>query len=169
MSKGKRILNRVRRWHRSDRGRAHIRATPVLAVALVALAVSYRHMYHVVLDAGEPFWVATILPLSVDGLLITAARYIGPARTAVGRLWAYGGFTLAMAATVAGNVLSAGPGPWGPWVAAWPAAAVILTGGILHWGGRKPRPKSRTRAPQRHMAPVNGHRAGQVGTLAAVR
>lgn len=96
-----------------------------LAVAVVAAAASYGHMYDVAMLAGEPLWIARAFPLTVDGLVIAALR-----RGETGRRW----LVLGLAVSVAANVVAKYPNvaaDAGPVVSAWPPLALYGTHRLL--------------------------------------
>jgi hypothetical protein len=148
-------LARAAGWLRSDAGQKLTHRSPALLVAGVALYVSYFHIREVLIHHGYDQIGAAVTPLSVDGLVIVAARYISHARTPIGKAFAGAGFAAGVLATVAGNVLAAEPTTVGYATAVWPALAVVLTGGILHWGDAKPKPKRQRRPQPAAARPVN--------------
>src|ERR1039457_3587501 len=99
-------------------------AAAVLAMAAFAAVVSYSHIYDLGRLHGQSGTAACLLPLSVDGLIITASLVLlqevrkGRAAPALARCMLAPG----VAATVAANV---GFGPVGAVVSAWPAVAFI--------------------------------------------
>lgn len=138
-------VRKIKRWLRSESGQTWTHRAPGLIVAGVALYVSYWHIRHVCLTNGYDEVSASLTPLSVDGLVIVSARYISKAKTMLGKACAMFGFVLGVAATLAGNLLSALPTVIGYGVATWPAIAVVATGAILHWGDAKKKAKPTTR------------------------
>jgi len=145
-----RKLSRWKRFNRaihSETARTWSHRTPALMVAGVALYVSYWHIRGGALDHGLDAVSAAILPLSVDGMVITSARYVTKAQTILGKTLAIIGFILGVLATLAGNLMSSDGTPVGTGFAAWPAIAVVVTGAILHWGDAKAKPKKSTKAP----------------------
>jgi hypothetical protein len=60
----------------SGRAGRWIRRTTIGCVALLAViagTVSYLHMHALVALQGQPGWVATLTPLSVDGMIVAAS------------------------------------------------------------------------------------------------
>src|SRR5690349_16580809 len=58
------------------RGDQVIRWTTTLSVvvlAVIAAIVSYRHMYLLVRRYAETSWTAVLLPISVDGMIVTSS------------------------------------------------------------------------------------------------
>jgi hypothetical protein len=103
-------------------------ALAVLGVAAVAAVVSYEHANDLVRAHGEAGWTASLIPLTVDGLIyassmvmLDSARRIVP--VPVLARWLLG---MGIAATLAANVAHGlGHGPVGAAVAAWPAVALV--------------------------------------------
>ncbi|MEX5633721.1 DUF2637 domain-containing protein [Parafrankia sp. FMc2] len=112
---------------RSDRA---IRITTVVAVATVAAVaafVSYRHMRGVALLHGEDTVTATVLPFSVDGLIVAASMAMLADRRA-GRRRSWLSATLLAAgacASLAANVLHADPTATARIIAGWPPLALL--------------------------------------------
>jgi Protein of unknown function (DUF2637) len=104
----------------------------VLAVALVAAIASYDHQRLLAELAGEE-WRAWLLPISVDGLVLTASRTM-LARQRSGRSvgWmAWTAMLAGLAASLAANVAGAEPTLVGRLVAAWPPVALLLAYELL--------------------------------------
>ena len=81
-----------------------IRRTTTGCVALLALiagTVSYLHMHRLVALHGQPGWVASLTPLSVDGMIVAASATL-LAESRAGRR----GAALPWALLVAGSVAS---------------------------------------------------------------
>lgn len=149
---------KISKWCKSPTGTMWTtRRGPATLVALVAGAVSYRHIHTVTVAAGEPGWVAAIMALSIDGLMVVSANYITAAKTPSGRIWAFVGFLAGLGASVAANIMAAQPTLVGRVVAGWPAVALVLTAGVLHWGDKRPKVKRKT-APVAKTAPAPAHR-----------
>lgn len=116
---------------------ARITRAAVALVALVAAVVSYAHMQHLALEAGEG-WRSHLLPLSVDGFLVTAAMSMLHARQH-GRVptWlARSMLALGIAASLGANIAAAEPTLVGRMVAAWPPLALALATELLVQQGR---------------------------------
>lgn len=111
-----------------------ISTTAVVAVAGVAAAVSYSHMYEVAAVAGEQ-WRAYALPISVDGLVIAATLNAWRAKRAGESVagWTVAALAIGLLVSIAANVaapfLMHGPasGPLSAVVAAWPPIALALS------------------------------------------
>jgi hypothetical protein len=104
----------------------------VAAVAAVAAVVSFDHMRALASDAGEG-WKAWILPISVDGMLVSASLVMLTRKRAcqpVGAL-AWSGLVLGLLVSLAANVAAAEPTLIGRLVAAWPPVALGLSYELL--------------------------------------
>ncbi|PWK81939.1 uncharacterized protein DUF2637 [Lentzea atacamensis] len=104
----------------------------VAAVAAVAAVVSFDHMRALASDAGEG-WKAWILPISVDGMLVSASLVMLARKRAgqpVGAL-AWIGLILGLLVSLAANVAAAEPTLVGRLVAAWPPVALGLSYELL--------------------------------------
>ncbi|WP_051393653.1 DUF2637 domain-containing protein [Glycomyces arizonensis] len=96
-----------------------------IAVAAVAAVISFIHIRELCLIAGQPEVVALIMPLSVDGLLLSASLSL---ITGTGnRFTAWLSFIVGVAASIAANVAVAEPNTVARLVSAWPALALLLT------------------------------------------
>lgn len=110
----------------------------VVAVAVGAAIVSYRHAYELVLAHGETGTTAVIAPLTVDGMIYASSMVLllAARRGGYGRdLWlAYVGLGLGIVATVAANMAHGiAHGPVGAVVGAWPALALVISYETLMW------------------------------------
>ncbi len=110
--------------------------TPAAVVFGVAAWQSYWHTVEVATRYGEHN-TAYLLPLSIDGLMVVAARYVSNARTRRGRILATGSFTVGVSAMLASNYLAADANPFSRAVAVWPALAMVLTAAMLHWSPQR--------------------------------
>lgn len=157
---------RAIRWMRSPAGQKLSHTAPALVVFGVAAYQSYWHTVEVVVRSGEgDHGVAHIMALSVDGLMMVAARYITHAPTVLGKVIAFVAFIGGILATVASNVMAADPNGFSRSVAVWPAIALVGTAAMLHWGERKaPRTAAKRRSPAVGTpAPVKRLRSVQTG------
>jgi hypothetical protein len=110
----------------------------VLAVAIVAAVVSFEHMRQLALTAGEG-WRAWLMPVSVDGLVLSASMVALTRRRAgqpVGAL-AWSALLLGLSASVAANIAAAEPTLVGRAVASWPPLALGLSFELLLQLGRR--------------------------------
>jgi hypothetical protein len=106
----------------------------VLAVAVIAAAVSFSHIEALALAHGYTPGTARLLPLSVDGLIVAASFTLlteARAQRPAPRLARFG-LVLGIAGTLAANIAyGVHFGPVGALVNAWPAAAFITATEIL--------------------------------------
>jgi Protein of unknown function (DUF2637) len=118
----------------SDRFARVLTGLAVLAVAVIAAAVSFSHIDALALAHGYTADTARLLPLSVDGLIVASSLTLlteaRAHRDAPGL--ARFGLVLGIAGTLAANVAyGIHFGPVGALVNAWPAAAFITATEIL--------------------------------------
>ncbi len=145
-----------------ERGDRWIRWTTTASVVLlagIAAVVSYRHMHTLALAHGESSWPATLLPLSVDGMVVASSMTL-LADSRVGRSggllpWAL--LAVASAASLGANVAVAEPTGYGRVIAAWPSFALIGAYELLMRQVRQGAVADRVRQPGVHRA------AGSVG------
>ncbi len=142
---------RVRRFVAGPTGQKLSHRIPALAVFAVAAYQSYWHTVEVALRAGESSVTAHIMPASVDGMMMVAARYISHAKTRAGKGIAASAFVVGTFATLAANVMAAQPNLFSRVVAGWPAGSLVFTAAILHWGEMRAKP---ARRPARATAPA---------------
>lgn len=103
-------------------------AAAVLVVAFIAATISYQHLYSLALSHGEPQLDATLIPLAIDGTVITASLLMLRAARAGRRTpWlARLMLVAAVAMTVAANVAFGWRfAAWGVLMAGFPAAAFL--------------------------------------------
>jgi hypothetical protein len=100
----------------------------VVALAVIAAAVSYSHMRLLAERHGETGWQAHAFPLSVDGIEIVASLVLladGPVGRRSGWLvWA--ALSAGTAASMAANIAVGATDPIGRVVAGWPAFALLV-------------------------------------------
>jgi hypothetical protein len=139
---------RISRWFKSPAGQKLTHTGPALVVFGVAAYQSYWHTVDVSLRAAQDGVTSHIMPLSVDGMMIVAARYITHAQTRLGRVIAGVAFVVGICATVGANLAASGPTMVDHVVSVWPAVSMTFTAAILHWGDRKAsrKPARRTTA-----------------------
>jgi hypothetical protein len=111
-----------------------------LLVAAIAALASYTHMCALALRYGQPELIADLLPASVDGLMAVAPAPRPPATAALGdgraRRWtAWLAFWTGVTASIAANLLAAGPQLIARCISAWPALAFVLVVEILTTAG----------------------------------
>src|SRR5438128_1789629 len=105
----------------------------VTLLALIAATVSYLHMHMLVARHGQPGWVATLTPLSVDGMIVAASTTL-LADSRSGRKGGVLPWTLLVAgsvASLAANVAVAEPTLIGRIIAAWPSFALTASYELL--------------------------------------
>jgi hypothetical protein len=121
-------------------------AAAVLLVAVIAAVVSYQHLYHLAITHGETRMDAALLPLSIDGTVVTGSLLmLRAARLGLGTPWlARGMLAVAVIMTIAANVAFGWPyAAWGILMAGWPAAAFLLNAEGSISFGRKARGTAR--------------------------
>jgi hypothetical protein len=104
-----------------------ISAASVLLVAMIAAVVSFRHMHQLALRHGESTLTAALIPLSVDGTVISSSLAL-LAENRQGRRGGLLPWTLlivASLASLAANVAIAEPTWIGRVIAAWPSFALV--------------------------------------------
>jgi hypothetical protein len=107
-----------------------IRWTTVASVALlaaIAAVVSFGHMRELALRHGEASWSATLIPLSVDGMVVAASMSVLLA-SRLGRRGEWLRWTLLIVgslASLAANVAAANPNAVSRLIAAWPSFAFV--------------------------------------------
>jgi len=117
----------------------HLRTLGVAVVTGVAAIGSYAHMRALALDHGQGEFLASILPLSVDGLLIVASLEMADDREAGRRprLITRTSFLVGVAASVIANILAAPDDVLSRSISAWPAVGLLLVVEMIT-GKRKP-------------------------------
>jgi hypothetical protein len=100
----------------------------VMLVAAFAAVVSYTHIRDLAMVNGYDWFTASILPLSVDGLIVgTSFMLVSASRALLRASVARFGLWLGIVATIAANVAYGLPhGVVGSTVSAWPAVAFIV-------------------------------------------
>ena len=120
----------------TGRADAWIKRTTTGCVALLALiagTVSYLHMHRLVALHGQPGWVASLTPVSVDGMIVAASATL-LAESRAGRRGAALPWALLVAgsvASLAANVAVAEPTLIGRVIAAWPSFALTASWELL--------------------------------------
>jgi Protein of unknown function (DUF2637) len=116
----------------------------VVTVALVAAIASYDHQRLLAEVAGED-WRAWLLPISVDGLVLTASRtMLTRQRSSRSPGWlAWTAMLAGLTASLAANVAAAQPTLVGRLVAAWPPVALLLAYELLMQQVRAQAPRQR--------------------------
>ncbi|MGN9917668.1 DUF2637 domain-containing protein [Micromonospora palomenae] len=119
-------------WPVTPRRLASIAGT--VAVTVVAAIGSYDHQRELALMAGQTPFLATVLPLSVDGLILVGTVALGDGRRSRWSAWL--AFLVGVAASLAANVIVAAPDAVSRVVSAWPAVALLLTVEVLARSGK---------------------------------
>jgi Protein of unknown function (DUF2637) len=107
-----------------------IRLTTVISVALLAViaaVVSFGHMRELALRHGEASWSAMLIPLSVDGMVVSASMSV-LLSSKMGRRGDWLPWTLLILgslASLAANVAVANPTAVSRLIAAWPSFAFV--------------------------------------------
>jgi len=105
-----------------------------LLVAGIAALASYTHMRGLALRYGQDRLIATLLPVSVDGMMVVATVALGDGRRYRWSAWL--AFWTGVAASVVANVLAAQPSVIARCISAWPAVAFLLVVEVITRGGR---------------------------------
>jgi len=132
-------------------------AAPTYVVFGAAAYQSFWHSIHVASmhGAADPW----LLPISIDGVMIVAARYVSHARTRQARWLAFGAMIIAMLATLGVNALAAPHDDLiGLGVAVWPALGMILTAALIHWAPQKATPVRRRPAARKNVTSITKNR-----------
>ncbi|GHE38571.1 hypothetical protein GCM10017673_46170 [Streptosporangium violaceochromogenes] len=114
-----------------------IRALTTLVVVLlaaVAAVVSYRHILEVVREHGESGWVAHLVPLCIDGLLVAASlTLLDAARRDLTRHWlSWAALAAGIVLTLSANILHGWKyGAIGAVIAALPAVTLTISFELL--------------------------------------
>ena len=150
-----------------------IRRTTTGCVALLALiagTVSYLHMHRLVALHGQPGWVASLTPLSVDGMIVAASATL-LAESRAGRRGGALPWALLVAgsvASLAANVAAAEPDLTGRIIAAWPSFALTASFELLTRQVRRNAPAGDGQGPAAGLtarAAVPRARSGDGSTL----
>ncbi|MGH3125569.1 MAG: DUF2637 domain-containing protein [Streptosporangiaceae bacterium] len=141
------------------------RATVGITLATVAIitgitaAVSYEHEYQLARRHGQAPWVSSLLPFTVDGMILGASVVlVWAASVGIRRPWRPLAVLLAgIGATIGANLASGiGDGWLGAAVAAWSGLALILISDVAMWvtgtlrtlaAGDDPRPAAACSCP----------------------
>jgi hypothetical protein len=118
---------------RADRWIRRTTTGCVALLALIAGTVSYLHMHRLVALHGQPGWIASLTPLSVDGMIVAASATL-LAESRAGRRGAALPWALLVAgsvASLAANVAVAEPSLTGRVIAAWPSFALTASWELL--------------------------------------
>lgn len=121
-------------------------AAAVVIVAAVAAVVSFSHMQHLAMLAGEG-WRSWLLPASVDGLVVAASMsmLLAHRQGRKGSRLAWWSLLAGIGASLAANIAAAEPTLIGRMVAAWPPVALLLAYELLMQQVRQARSKEQSR------------------------
>ena len=106
----------------------------VVMLAAVAAVVSYKHILEVVTEHGESGWVAYLVPLCIDGLLVAASLVLlDSARRGLARHWlSWVALAVGIALTLGANVLHGLKfGPIGAITSGLPAVTLTIAFELL--------------------------------------
>lgn len=124
----------------------------VVVLAGIAAVLSYEHMFVLVRRYGETSWTSTLVPVSVDGMIVASSMTL----LADSRSGRRGGLlpwillVIGSAASLAANVAVAEPSAVGRLVAAWPSFALIGSYELLM---RQVRNAAARKTPVTHQMP----------------
>lgn len=126
-------------------------------VAASAFACSAMHIYSVALDAGNPWPIAVVHPLGLDGLIYIGIRAVQRGRRVTGWL----GTAYGVVMSLAFNAASYAHVPLPTWVMALAMpAALVLAVLVVHGSADEPPPTPRKRVtpkptPETHPVPTS--------------
>ncbi len=123
-----------------------------LLVAGIAALASYTHMRGLALRYGQDPLIATLLPVSVDGMMVVATVALGDGRRHRWSAWL--AFWTGVAASVVANVLAAQPLLIARCISAWPAVAFLLVVEVITRGGRLRLPAPAQDGRPKGVAPI---------------
>ena len=103
----------------------------VLVLGSAAFAASYTHVQRVAERAGQHGWVSWAIATSVELMAIGSGLEMKRRRKHRQPVkWPQFTLGLGITMSLAANLATAGPGPWGYAMAAWP---VVAFGGVVGW------------------------------------
>jgi Protein of unknown function (DUF2637) len=137
-----------------------------LIVAIIAAVASYSHMRHLAIQYGQDHLIATLLPVSVDGMLVVATIALGDGRRYRWSAWL--AFWVGVVASVIANVLAAEPSAIARCISAWPAIAFLLVVEVITRGGRIRHVQEPALAGQVAGPPVASEPASEAATPPAI-
>lgn len=108
----------------------------VAVICGITAAVSYEHEYELAHHNGQAPWVASLLPFTVDGMILGASvALLWAAANGIRRPWRpLSVLLVGIAATIAANLASGiGDGWLGAAVAAWSGVSLILISDVAMW------------------------------------
>lgn len=108
--------------------------TAAVVVGGIAAVASFDHMRTLAVANGQTHLIGTLMPVSVDGMILVATLAIADGRTRKGSAWV--AFLIGVAASVTANVLAAPDTVLARCISGWPAVALLLVVEVLTRGGR---------------------------------
>lgn len=103
------------------------RVSTALGVGAIAAIASYDHIRDLALTHGQSEFIANLMPLSVDGLIVCATFGMDSEN----KVWPRVGFWTGVAATVSANILAARSDWLSRIISAWAPVALLLVVEIL--------------------------------------
>lgn len=108
----------------TPRARRFASLSGTAAVVIVAAIASYDHMRELCLMAGQSGFIATLVPFSVDGLVLVGSLAMVDGRLSM--FWARLAFVVGVLASLAANILAADPTWLSRAVYAWSPLALFI-------------------------------------------
>lgn len=113
----------------------------MLALGTAAGAGSFAHVRDVAAAHGQPGWLSYVIAGSVDLMAVGSGLEIRRRRRQrVPARWPVFTLLLGVGMTLAANLDTAGPGPWGAAMAVWCAVAFLAVAGLFETRVRRPVP-----------------------------
>jgi hypothetical protein len=144
---------------RMDRGLAFMAVAGVAALTALGWLLSYTALRQLALSAGMAGWASALWPLCIDLFVFVATlAAIADRRRGRSTMYAWTLAALYSAATVAGNVVAAGPDHVAQAVHATPAVTMVLAWHLLSgfFSGEHGRPRSLRMAAGQEGTQVSG-------------
>ena len=120
-------------WSRTTVG---VTLFTVAAITGITAAISYDHEYQLARHHGQTAWVSSLLPFTVDGMILGASVVlVWAASNGIRRpLRPLGVLLVGIAATIGANLAAGlGDGWLGAAVSAWSGLALILISDVAMW------------------------------------
>lgn len=120
-------------WARTTLG---VTLFAVAAIAAITGAVSYEHEYQLARHHGQTGWVSTLLPFTVDGMIVAASVVlVWAASVGLRRPWRpLAVLLVGISATIAANLAAGVADGWlGAVVSAWGGVSLILASDLPMW------------------------------------
>jgi hypothetical protein len=108
----------------------------VAVITAITAAISYEHEYQLAHTHGQAPWVSSLLPFTVDGMILGASVVIvWAASVGIRRPWRpLAVLLVGIGATISANLASGWGDGWvGAAVAAWSGLALILISDVAMW------------------------------------